>query len=369
MSTLHVFINTNGIFIKKTLEYVEQIEQGKHFYFVECGSHEGIPQNQYIKSRTHVEDLIVLGIIKHVLFHSLHFYQFRWLCHLRKNYNGLRISWMFWSFEYYQLSFEVVKMYASFSKQFLWRKLLFNIWENVRSFLNGGAVTFWPISKKKHQSIIRKIDQFYSFNSVDYDFIFGECQEVNYHFMPYLDETDLFVQSVKNYHKTRIMVGHNGSPLLNHIEVIDYLSTKKIQQEIVLPLNYGKVDYIKKLKARLKKYDQLTINTLDHKLSMSDYYTYIADVEYFLLNSYCQQGLGNIIYFFYNNSTVYLSEKSSSYHFFIGLGFVLKSIEELLTGVSLAPITTLEKIKNKELVSMLINREKVLNQWREMLKF
>jgi hypothetical protein len=369
MSTVHVFINANGVFIKKTMDYVEQIDPGKHFYFVERGSTDGIPSTQLMQSRTQIEALIKKGEIRQVLFHSLHYYQFRWLRHLQSSYPNIRISWMFWSFEFYQLSFEVLKSYAPFSRQFLTRKLLFNLWENFLYFAKGQSLTLFPISKRKYQKMIGGLSHFYSFNSIDFERVFDFKQSVKYHFMPYLDETDLFIQSSQETSKKRIMVGHNGSPLLNHIEVINYLSLVNCQEEILLPLNYGKKDYISILTAEILKFPHLKIETLEESLSMQDYYSYISDVEYFLLNSYCQQGLGNIIYFLYNNATVYLSEKSSSYHFFKGLGFTLRSIEDLLDGNELTSILTEEKVKNKQLVHEYFNRERVLKQWGEMLEF
>lgn len=368
MSTVHVFINANGVFIKKTMEYVEQINPGKHFYFVEKGSADGIPSEQLLISRSHIEALIKKGQIRQVLFHSLHYYQLRWLRHLQRSYPTVQVSWMFWSFEFYQLSFEVSKLYAPFSRQFLTRKLLFNLWENAINFLKGRSLTLFPISKSKYQRAIGGLNLFYSFNSVDFERVFDFKQAVKYHFMSYLDETDLFVQSNQKSVKRRIMVGHNGSPLLNHLEAINYLADIKCQEEVLLPLNYGKADYITKLKTEILLLPQLKIQTLEKSLSMEEYYSYISDVEFFLLNSYCQQGLGNIIYFLFNDATVYLSEKSSSYHFFKGLGFMLKSMEELLRGGALTPISNEDKKHNKQLVQDHFSREKVLEQWAGMLR-
>jgi dTDP-N-acetylfucosamine:lipid II N-acetylfucosaminyltransferase len=368
MSTVHVFINANGVFIKKTMEYVEQIEPGKHFYFVEKGSTDGIPFEQLLKSRSHIEALVKKGQIRQVLFHSLHYYQFRWLRHLQRSYPEILISWMFWSFEYYQLSFEVAKLYAPFSQQFLTRKLLFNLWENAFNFFRGRSLTLLPISKSKYQRTIGGLNHFYSFNSVDFDRVFNFKQTVKYHFMSYLDASDLFVQSEQKNVKRRIMVGHNGSPLLNHLEVINYLSEINYQEEVLLPLNYGKADYISRLKLEILKFPQLNVQLLEKPMSMEEYYRYICDVEFFLLNSYCQQGLGNIIYFLFNDATVYLSDKSSSYHFFKGLGFSLKPMEELILGGALSPITNEEKKRNKQLVQDHFSREKVLEQWEGMLR-
>jgi len=368
MSTVHVFINANGVFIKKTMDYVENIAPKKHFYFVQQGAVEGIPEAQLLTSRIQIETLIQAGSIDQVLFHSLHYFQFRWLLHLKRSYSNLKLSWMFWSFEYYQMSFAVGRMYAPFSRQFLTRKLLFNIWENLEHFVKGNSLTILPISKKKYLHVVNQVDQFCSFNSMDFEYVYGNDTKVKYLFMPYLDESDLFVQNDTVIQKNRIMVGHNGSPLLNHMETLAYLNTCSIQQEIILPLNYGKAEYIQKLKAELKTFEHLTIDTLDEPMAMTDYYAYVSDVEYFLLNSYCQQGLGNIIYFLFNHSTVYLSAKSSSYHYFRKLGFCLKSIEQLMSGERLSPISDEEKSINRIRVLEHFKREKVLLQWEKMLK-
>jgi dTDP-N-acetylfucosamine:lipid II N-acetylfucosaminyltransferase len=163
------------------------------------------------------------------------------------------------------------------------------------------------------------------------------------------------------------MIGHNGSPLLNHFEVLSQLNNLSIRDEIIIPLSYGKKAYIKKLKSEFHQFKNLKIQTLEKSLPINDYYNYISDVEFFVLNSYCQQGLGNTIYFLFNLSTVYLSEKSSSYHFFKNLGFEIRSTKELLNGRKLIRISDEEKKKNHELIQVHFNKQKVINQWSEIL--
>ncbi|MFM7682950.1 MAG: TDP-N-acetylfucosamine:lipid II N-acetylfucosaminyltransferase, partial [Bacteroidota bacterium] len=355
MSSVHIFIHSNGVFIKKTFEYVQEIESNKQYFFIENGISKEVPKDFLITSKESLETLIENGVITKVIFHSLNYFQFHWLISLKNKFPKVQILWMFWSFEYYQLSFNINSLYVGFSKKYLLRKRAFNFLDNLINFFKKKSITFFPISEKKYKSIVNKIDCFCSLNEVDYNFIFGEKSNVNYHFMPYLDSSDLHIQENSTINKNRVMVGHNGSPLLNHYEVLAYLNRISLTDEIIIPLNYGKKAYINSLKAEFHKFQNLKIQLLENPLPLNDYYNYISDVEFFVLNSYCQQGLGNIIYFLFNYSTVYLSEKSSSFQFFKNLGFVIRSTEELLNGGELIKISSEDKEKNHELILLHFN--------------
>ncbi len=367
MSTVHVFIHANGVFIKKTFEYVQKIGTNQHYFFIENGKTNEIPSNCLITSKESLELLIKNGEISNVVFHSLNYFQFHWLISLKNRFPKIKLIWMFWSFEFYQLSFNVKSLYGTFSNKFKFRKRAFNFLDNLLNFFKNKSVTFFPITKERYNSIISQIDCFCSLNEVDYKFIYGENSQVKYHFMPYLDSSDLHIQENTNAIKNRVMIGHNGSPLLNHFEVLSHLNNLSIKDEIIIPLSYGKKAYIKKLKSTFHQFRNLKIHTLEKPLPLNDYYDYISDVEFFVLNSYCQQGLGNIIYFLFNFRTVYLSEKSSSYYFFKNLGFQIRSTEEFLNGGGLIRISDEEKKKNHELIEEHFNKQIVIHQWSEIL--
>lgn len=365
MVTAHVFFDKGGFFTNKAIEFIEKIAPKKHFYYY-TSSEEIKSQNiNIIDNEIILFELIEKKEIQKVIFHSLHYFQFDLLKKIKKKNNHIIIGWVFWSFEFYQLPFNLSKLYSKNNRKFYLRKLLSIFYENFILILNTKTFTFLNLFKSNYYKTIDKVDEFYSFIEDDCSEIFLN-KKINYSFLPYLDSSDLIASNeIKT--KKKIMIGHSGSPLLNHIEICNILEKFKVDTECLFSLSYGNKKYITELKQKLINNFNFNYNILDKRLPLHEYNEILNSVSIFFLNAYCQQGLGNIVYFLNNGTAIYLSEKSTTYRFLKRKGFIIFSIEKIKSREDIKNLSRSEIETNFFLINQMLEPNYVSNQWNKLL--
>ncbi len=367
MITLHIFFDKGGFFSSKTIEFIEKIEPKTHFYYFENRLKQDINVN-ILKTKNEVFQLVNNGTINKIVFHSLHVFQFSFLDKLKsRSAFDIKIAWVFWSFEYYQLPFNLSKLYSKYCFKFKLRKLASLLFENTLHLIKGKIKSPFLISSKKYFETIKKVDQFYSFVEDDYFEIYKKSTTTEYNFLSYLNLNDLTNSISLNYTNKTIMVGHSGSPLLNHYEVLNSIKKFNLKEKIIIPLSNGNKKYIKKLKENIINNFTFEVDFLEKRLPIEEYYSLLSSVSIFFLNSYCQQGLGNIVFFLLNGTTLYLSEKSTTYNFLKRKGFILFSIESLNNIKEIKVLSGDEKSLNKFKIKEMMSPDSVENYWRKLI--
>ena len=101
-------------------------------------------------------------------------------------------------------------------------------------------------------------------------------------------------ESKENAYK--VMVGHSGHAILNHIEVLKKLSKFKNENIVIsLVLAYGEEEYIDKVISFAKQeFDEDKLEIILKEQSYEDYIRYIAGVDIAVFDQIKQSGLGNI---------------------------------------------------------------------------
>lgn len=172
---------------------------------------------------------------------------------------------------------------------------------------------------------------------------------------------------LSNYNPGSIMVGHSGYSYLNHADILFKLKENFFSGTIMLPLNYGNVDYIKKLIILGKKLFNGQIDFLTDFLEFGDYLKHISNYDSFILNSKVQSGGGNIIYFLYQGSKVYLREENPVFIDFREQGIKIFSIQKELSSSHILGehISREDKENNRKILEVLFGqakeRENVVN--------
>jgi hypothetical protein len=174
---------------------------------------------------------------------------------------------------------------------------------------------------------------------------------------------------VSHFNPTRVMVGHSGYSYHNHADIFARLKDDYFPYQLMAPLNYGEMTYRKKLTVLGKRMFGEQIDFLTDFLAFEDYIKHIRNYDAFILNSKVQSGGGNIIYFLYQGSKVYLREENPVFIDFMEQGITIFSIQKEfscshLTGENISPEA---KFKNRKILESLFGqvkeRENVVNAY------
>jgi hypothetical protein len=352
----------------KSREFIDAIEPQTHYYTI-LSSAEFSDEKGRIITPDRATELIAGGTIGKVIFHALHYYHLQQLARWKNSHpRKLTVAWVFWSYEFYQLPPRLSQLYIGFSKRLLPRKLVAFHVQHFMHFL-AGKVPSPFFSQRYYRRGIAHVDEFYAFLEHDYFSVYGHSAATAFHFLAYLDENDVRPQPgiEQNAVPGTIMVGHSGSPIINHAEVIAALDAAEISSTVILPLSYGKPAYIRKLKQYLQTFDRLELQLLEQFLPKEEYYALIASVRYFFLNAQCQQALGNIVYFLGSDVAVYLSRRSSTYTDLVRQGFHVFAIEDFFRDKQLLELTPEQGAENRSRIGALLNSRNVSLSWSRLL--
>jgi len=367
---LHIFNDSLGVFTTKTVQFSEKISTNNYYLNLNnnCRTkHEKVSYSNLKKFITNNQNIQ----LSKVIYHSFHVYNTKEIDILKKHYNknSIQFIWIFWGFEYYQLPHKLKGKYLKFSKPFYYRKLISFHYNYFIYFLKNKVKYPFYLGKESFEKYFNEFDIFCSFIKGDYNEVMKHNPNVQYIQLAYLSLND-FPNITLDFNRVKknIMVGHAGSPILNHYEIILLLKKLKVKNKIIIPLSYGKKAYIRLLK---KAIEGLKINNIEFVtdfMRLEDYYNKLDEIGIFILNSKRQEALGNIVFLLWNGTKIFLSDKSSTYKTLKELGYHIYSIENDLNAFTLEPLSEKEKYHNHKLISETLNPKKVEQGWRNILK-
>lgn len=162
-----------------------------------------------------------------------------------------------------------------------------------------------------------------------------------------------------------IVLGNSSTLENNHLDIIEFLKTRRRQFEsCFVPLSYGNVYYRK----ALCEFGDQTLGDqfvpwVDFQ-EPSEYRKQIKSCQIGIMNHYRQQGVGTSLMLLAQGTRLFLNERSSVYHCFKRMGFHVFGIEKDLIGSAsplLAPLSVNEQQANQDLVLKHFGKE-IVNQ-------
>jgi len=369
---LHVFTDAQGFFTNKTVDVYDSIDPNHNVYLnlsINCqNKKENITYGsikQFLKTTS-------LCSLERLFMHGYSYTSSRSITLIRNKFleSKIKFFWIFWSNEYYQHPVFFSNLYKGFSRKFYFRKVLSFHLEHFKKFYNGEVSSPVYLGFKPFK---RSFTEFYRMCSLmedDYNFAMKGIDTVQYSFISYVSLKDFpEIKPDFSINKSEIMVGHSGAPILNHFEVIKKLEQLKVQNPLYVPLAYGNPAYIKALKAKINSsIVSLSIDCQETFLGKEKYYNRINNIGYFILNSHCQQALGNIFFFLWVGTKVFLNKETSSYKTMKRKSFFIYNVDDHLNMDGLKPLTAQQKDHIRKLVFDYINDERVNESWLKVLQ-
>jgi glycosyltransferase involved in cell wall biosynthesis len=144
-----------------------------------------------------------------------------------------------------------------------------------------------------------------------------------------------------NGNENKILLGNSKNDFNNHLDVLHLL--KEIDtSNCIIPLNYGTDSYY--AERVLQEARDQKISVLNTFLPYSEYEDLLASCSTFVLNSYRQMAVGNILLALKNGMKIYLHQNNLVYHIFKIHDIRVFTIEEFSQDVVLGDLSISKNI-------------------------
>lgn len=378
---LHVTSDQYGLFPKEIAKRIKKVGCEKHNLMLNLCKEASITDELItyifpsIQQITWFVDRI--ESLDKVIFHPYNYSCYPLLQLLLKKFPGVKVYWVLWSSELYELPHLHINHYQPFSINYIKKERTFL--KKIKDHpIIGKAVTnfsyYTGIKKNYIKDLMRsfqQIDFFCSFLPSDF-FSFQKITLNNKaQYLPFAYFSLEEILPERNDFKAtgnKIMIGHSSSPTGNHYEIIQSLSKLNNNFSIFLPLAYGDIKYGNIIEAEArKKFNDVEVQR--HKLEFAAYYQKLTEVGWCIINVKVQQGLGNIIALIWMGVKVFLDEASSTYKDFKAWGIIIFTIQHDLNLSELTKKLTEREIENnKAMIFKVCNHELVEKYWKDILK-
>ena len=129
-----------------------------------------------------------------------------------------------------------------------------------------------------------------------------------------------------------IIIGHQANPILQHKEVIDWLSRFVEENQnihIYIPLSYGNADYIKIVEEYAKNVLSDRVTVVKDYMELPKYIEFLQKMDIAVFHTERQIGLGNIQPLLYMQKKIYTKSNGVMYKYFKENGINIQKSEEL----------------------------------------
>lgn len=285
-----------------------------------------------------------------------------------------KIIWWAWGYDLYDVQARGLKpliklpLYKTNTLKLL-HHTLWGLKESVRTKLLEYTLGLYYGALRKHR--MYRIDYIQPVFSLEYDYI-KELNLSNFKALPFyilqqIQKTD-FMLSQRNPNGS-IILGHSAQITGNHLDVFtDIKKYIPIGREIVVPLNYGMMDYADIVKKVLVIQGELmNIRVLDKFLPLEAYHELLKNCSYAIYGAIRQQAMGNISWAIRQGIKVFLYKDSLIYKHLKNCGIIVYAIEDIDENSFNTPLTKEEleinmNAKLKELENRAGVYENVMNQ-------
>ena len=173
-----------------------------------------------------------------------------------------------------------------------------------------------------------------------------------------------------NGRKIGLLVGHSAFDRENHIKILKYLNGLDCSNiKVILPLNYGSIEYRDEIVNYLKKYYKYEYEVLYDFMQFDEYWEYInKNVDIAICDATGQTGLGNLFELAELKKKIYINKQHVFYLRYIFESDCVYTTDDFFSS-------TIEKISDCSKVGSLIDYpddfcrvKRVVNGWKVALE-
>lgn len=372
---LHVFNDSHGFVLNVTVDRFEKAGALGNNQFINLRQKTIYKNNRvtYLKKnlRTYKRFVTNCGDIDSVTFYPLDDTAAWFFKEFIKVKPGIRVYWVFWSYEFYHTPGRRELLFDQYSTTYYSQQQTI-----ITQIKRMGTIAVKKLigipyhNQKLLNEAWRQVNTFFSFLPQDYKNVFSEVKSD----CTYSPISFLSIEKITNGLKPasigfKIMVGHAASPTANHAELFEQLSRIGINNNIVIPLEYGEAQYRLKIKQIASGLFPNQVEFLENRLSMTEYYQKLSDIGFAVFNFRRQEALGNILFLVWNGAKVFLNDASSVYKQFRMWGLTVFSISSDLNKNQFEELLSPDEAsRNKKILENLFSENKVKKYWEVLMR-
>lgn len=169
--------------------------------------------------------------------------------------------------------------------------------------------------------------------------------------------------------KNKIFIGNSGYLTNNHLDVFYKLKELNLSnRKVITPLGYGKESYIKQVIRTGNELFKVDFEPILDFLPLEQYNEYLETSKTAIFYARRQQGTGTIIPLLWHGAKVFLSDKSTFYHFLKRIGVHIYCYETELNENSINAGLSVKEIEhNRTVLYKHLNEEYLLEQLKKQL--
>ncbi len=369
---LHVFNDLHGFFLNLTVKRILENSAPNAHLFINLNSKTIYRDKRVTYLRRNINSyrkaVQALPEIESVNFYPLDFTAAWFLKQLRTRFPDIPVSWIFWSYEYYQRPEKNGLNYDAFSLAYYRKKNSFvSRLKQTGVGIIKKSINVPVYDKRLLEDAYQLVDHFHSFLPEDFQNVYKNTPNPScaWHPFSFLSIEDI-TRNVETAARLteKIMVGHAAIPSMNHAEILQRLSTLRIANPLFIPLEYGEKDYREEIMDMANRLFAGRVEFLVQRLEMHEYYRHLSDIGYAVFNFRWQEGLGNILFLAWNGTKIFLREESSVSRQFMKWGITVFSIEKDLSKASLSNRLSAQAAENnRRVLEDLFSEKKVKEYW------
>ena len=251
---------------------------------------------------------------------------------------NIKIAWRFFGHELYK--YDLASQQSDLTKEMLkpdkkifydfreMKELLYQARNIVRNLIMPNNLQPDATGEYEFKKVINRADFFLWHYKEEH-----EVLKKRWPNLPQFMQTPTIINHIKlnssGKKQHTIIIGNSKNPLNNHFDILNSLLISKHfhQYQYMIPFSYGKEsNYANNLIKKIKDYPNITL--LEKFLPMSDYALMFCNASAFVMNSYRQRALGNILIALQTGVKVYLNKKNIIFSVLTSRGFWVYTIEQ-----------------------------------------
>ena len=165
-----------------------------------------------------------------------------------------------------------------------------------------------------------------------------------------------------------ILVGNSGDPGNNHYSIFKCLAKINLDFNTVVPLSYGKEEYVKAMNEKGKLLLGEKFHPLLQFMSPDEYQKVLNTIDICIMNHYRQQGLGNIRYLLQTGTKIFLNPLNPLYQYLVDNGIKIYRTSDLNEREAFCPLKMEIKKENSRIIRELFSKQYYDKAFNELFR-